>query len=48
MGDVIQFPIKPRPPEDEETARLRKMQESLRKINELMERIKKNEREYRD
>lgn len=40
MGDLIQFPIKPKPPEDDKAAQLRRIQESLRKLNELMRRIK--------
>lgn len=50
MGDLIQFPIKIKPPEDEKTAQLRRIQESLRKINELMRKIKdaesKHDRNY--
>lgn len=46
MGNVIQFPIK-KLIEDEQLARLRRIQESLRKINELMRKLK-NEREFID
>lgn len=48
MGDVIQFPrVKKEPAVDEATARLRRIQESLRKINELMERLKNDNPEQR-
>ncbi len=45
MGNVIQFPIK-KPPEqpDPEMARLRRIQEALARINQLMEKIR-NERD---
>lgn len=45
MGDVIQFPIKKIPdPVDPEMARLRRTQEALARINQLMEKIR-NERD---
>lgn len=40
MGDIIQFPRIKKEPEDEKTAQLRRIQESLRKINELMEKLR--------
>jgi hypothetical protein len=42
MGDIIKFPAKP-PEPDPMVARMRRVQEALGKINELMKRIK-NER----
>lgn len=40
MGDLIQFPVKYQEPVDPEMARLRRIQEALRKINELMKRLR--------
>jgi hypothetical protein len=52
MADIIPFPIKPKPiednhgplTEDERVARLRRIQKTLKDINTLMEKIKDADR----